>query len=211
MADIPEIVTQGTGTFEQLGDQAELDVSFSAVAPTRSAAVGQLGALVSVLDEPLVAEAVRSRQLWVHNEYEDRGKLGNKIVGCRAGQNVHLLVRDLGRLEELLGVLVAAEPTSIDGPRWGLRDNAAGLREAQQRAVADARQRAEGYAEALGGRLGTLRRLSDGQHGHLESGSAHYAKALAFDGGAPDIRQLGLEPEPVTVRATCTTTWELLS
>lgn len=208
MADIPEIVTQGTGTFEQLGDQAELDVSFSAVAPTRSAAVGHLGALLSVLDEPLVAEAVRSRQLWVHNEYEEHGKV---VVGCRAGQNVQLLLRDLGRLEELLGVLVTAEPTSIDGPRWTLSDNAAGLREAQQRAVADARQRAEGYAEALGGRLGTLRRLSDGQHGHLESGSAHYAKALAFDGGAPDIRQLGLEPEPVTVRATCTTTWELLS
>lgn len=207
MAEIPEIVTQGTGTFEQLGDQAELDVSFSAVAATRTAAVGRLGALLGVLDEPLVAEAVRSRQLWVHNEYEDKGK----ITGCRAGQSVWLLVRDLGRLEELLSLLVAAEPTGMDGPRWGLSDNAAGLREAQQRAVADARQRAEGYAEALGGRLGALRLLTDGHHGGPGGGYGARAVALSFDGGAPDIRQLGLEPEPVTISASCTTTWELVS
>lgn len=204
MADIPEIVTHGTGTFEQLGDQAELVVSFSAAAPTRSAAIGQLGGLLGVLDEPVVAEAIRFRQFWVHNEYEHNGKAGQKIIGCRAGQNIRLLVRDLGRLEELLGVLVAAEPASIDGPRWRLRDAAVGLREAQQRAVADARQRAEGYAEALGGRLGALRLLSDARHDH------GHAVGLGFGGGAPDIRELRLEPEPVEISVTCTTTWELL-
>jgi hypothetical protein len=33
--------------------------------------------------------------------------------------------------------------------------------------------------------------------------------AAARTEAAPDVRELGLEPEPVRVTARCTTTWEL--
>jgi uncharacterized protein len=39
----PEIVTEGTGWFEQLGDQAELSVTFTGFAENRSDAVRELG------------------------------------------------------------------------------------------------------------------------------------------------------------------------
>jgi uncharacterized protein len=200
----PEIVTEGSGWHEQLGDRAELVVAFSAVARTRSAAVRdlakQVAAAAPALDLPGVE--VRSRRLWVHNEWR-----GNRVVGCRAGEYFELLITDVAALEPALSALVGAEPTDLQGPRWVLADPAAARRAAQRRAVADARTRAEGYAEALGGHLGPMVRLSEAPDHAV---GLSYGVRAATESAAPDVRDLGLEPEPVKVTARCTTTWRFL-
>jgi uncharacterized protein YggE len=201
----PEIVTEGSGRHEQQGDRAELVVTFSAVARTRSDAVRDLGKQVAAAAPALETPGldVRSRRLWVHNEWR-----GKRVVGCRAGEHLNLLVTDVTALEQALSALVGAEPTDLQGPHWVLADPAAARREAQRKAVADARARAEGYAEALGGRLGPLLRLSEAPD-HVMVEAAYRVRAAAES--APDVRDLGLEPEPVTVTARCTTTWRLLT
>jgi uncharacterized protein YggE len=136
----------------------------------------------------------------VHNEWR-----GNKVVGCRAGEDLALLVTDVAELDAVLSALVGAEPTDLHGPRWVLDDPAAALREAQKRAVADARTRAEGYAAALDAALGPLLKLSEAPE---HSAPVAYRMAAAEAAG-PDVRALGLEPEPVRVTARCTTTWAL--
>lgn len=201
----PEIVTEGSGWHEQLGDRAELVVAFSAVARTRSAAVRDLGKQVAGAAPALELPGleVRSRRLWVHNEWR-----GNRVVGCRAGEYFELLITDVAALEPALSALVGAEPTDLQGPRWVLADPAAAQRAAQRRAVADARTRAEGYAKALDGRLGPLVRLSEApDHGVP---ATYRMRAAAAESAAPDVRDLGLEPEPVRVTARCTTTWRFL-
>jgi uncharacterized protein YggE len=136
----------------------------------------------------------------VHNEWR-----GNKVVGCRAGEDLALVVTDVAELDAVLSALVGAEPTDLHGPRWVLEDPAAALREAQKRAVADARTRAEGYAAALGATLGPLLRLSEAPE---HAAPVAYRMAAAESAG-PDVRALGLDPEPVRVTARCTTTWVL--
>jgi uncharacterized protein len=198
----PEIVTEGSGWYEQLGDRAELDVGFSAVARSRSDAVRDLGRRVGAA-EPALSQPglqVRHRRVWVHNEWR-----GNRVVGCRAGEQLALLVTDVAALDAVLSALVGAEPTDLQGPRWVLANPAAAMREAQQRAVADARTRAEGYAAALGGTLGPLLRLSEAP----EHAAPMAYRMAAAEAAGPDVRALGLEPEPVRVTARCTTTWAL--
>ncbi|WP_218604776.1 SIMPL domain-containing protein, partial [Pseudonocardia abyssalis] len=197
-----EIVTEGSGWFEQPGDRAELDVGFAATAKTRSAAVTALGGQLAAAAPALEADGltVEHRRLWVHNEWRR-----DRVVGCRAGEDVRLVVTDVTVLEEVLAALIGAEPTSLDGPRWVLTDPAAARREAQRRAVADARDRAEGYAAALGVTLGGLLRLSEAPDHHPSGLSMRMA--MAKDATAPDVRELGLEPEPVRVTVQCTTTW----
>jgi uncharacterized protein len=197
----PEIVTEGSGWYEQLGDRAELEVSFTAVARSRSDAVRDLGRRVAAAEPALTRPGlqVRHRRVRVHNEWR-----GNRLIGCRAGEDLALLVTDIAALDDLLSALVGAEPTGLQGPRWVLEDPAEARREAQKRAVADARARAEGYADALGGTLGPLLRLSEApEHAPMD-----YRMAAAESAG-PDVRALGLEPEPVRVTARCTTTWAL--
>jgi uncharacterized protein len=198
----PQIVTEGTGWYEQLGDRAELEVAFTAVARSRSDAVRELGRRMEAAETALAHPGlqVRHRRIRVHNEWR-----GNRVVGCRAGEDVALLVTDPDALEAVLSALVGAEPTDLQGPRWVLDDRGAALREAQERAVADARTRAEGYAHALGGGLGPLLKLSEAAEHAVPMG---YRMAAAEAAG-PDVRALGLEPEPVRVTARCTTTWAL--
>ncbi|MBY8849372.1 SIMPL domain-containing protein [Saccharothrix sp. MB29] len=84
--------------------------------------------------------------------------------------------------------------------------------EAQGGAVADARRRAEGYARALGARLGPLRLLADGD---AETQWAVESRAaVAGYGGSPgvppQVDQLSLEAQRITVTVRCTATWALL-
>ena len=197
-----EIVTEGSGWHEQLGDRAELDVTFTAVARTRSDAVHDLGRRMAAAEPALTRPGlqVRHRRMRVHNEWR-----GNKVIGCRAGEDLALVVTDVAELDAVLSALVGAEPTDLHGPRWVLEDPAAALREAQKRAVADARTRAEGYAAALGATLGPLLRLSEAPE---HAAPVAYRMAAAESAG-PDVRALGLDPEPVRVTARCTTTWVL--
>jgi uncharacterized protein len=199
-----EIVTEGSGWYEQVADRAELNVGYAGKGRDRSSAVAELGKRVAAAEPAfsLRGVAVVHRRLYVHDEWR-----GNRVVGCRATEDVVLRLDDVGALEEVLAALVAGEPASLNGPNWSVTDPAAARRAAQERAVADARDRAEGYAAALGGALGPLRRLSEApDHGAPLPMAYRAARAEA----APDVRELGLEPEPVRVTAHCTTTWELV-
>ena len=202
----PEIVTEGSGWHEQVADRAECSVGYAGTGRDRTSAVAQLGTRVAAAEAAfgLRGVSVRHRRLSVHDQWR-----GNRVVGCRATENVVLRLDDVTALEEVLAALVRSEPAELNGPTWLLDDPTAARRAAQQRAVADARDRAEGYAAALGGRLGALLRLSEApDHG----GSPRDVRMMAAraEMGAPDVRELGLEPEPVRVTAHCTTTWELV-
>jgi uncharacterized protein YggE len=202
----PEIVTEGSGWHEELADRAELTVGYAGSGRDRSAAVADLGKRVAAAEPAfgLAGLTVLHRRLHVHDEWR-----GNRVVGCRATEDVLLRLDDVGALEEVLGALVRSEPAALHGPSWSLVQPAAVRRAAQERAVADARDRAEGYAAALGGRLGALRRLSEApDHGIAQPRDVRMLAARTE--AAPDVRELGLEPEPVRVTAHCTTTWELV-
>ena len=201
----PEIVTEGSGWHEQPADRAELHVGYAGTGRDRSAAVAHLGKYVAEAEPAfgLRGVTVLHRRLSVHDQWR-----GNRVVGCRATEDLTLRLDDVSALEEVLAALVASEPATLNGPNWQLRKPVTARRAAQERAVADARDRAEGYAAALGGTLGPLRRLSEApDHG----GGPRDMRMMAAraEMAAPDVRELGLEPEPVRVTAHCTTTWEL--
>lgn len=201
--DEPEIVTEGEGHHDQLADRADLDLSYEAVGPDRAAAVAGLGARVAAAADILTGPglAVRSRRLWVRAEWK-----GRRERGCRAGERIALTITDPAVLERVLAAVLGTEPARVDGPQWALGDPSPAARTAQQLAVADARERAEGYADALGMRLGALRRLTDAAAAPHPTAM----RAMGAPGGQPDVQHLGLEPEPVRVVARCTTTWSLL-
>ncbi|RKT51689.1 hypothetical protein C8E97_0171 [Saccharothrix australiensis] len=203
-------MTKGTGKVERTADRAEVQVNFETVGATRNEAVELLNERVASV-EPVLGRPgveVRSRQLSVHDNWD-----GQQRAGSRASQQYVVRTDDLSQLDALLSALVAAEPTWLNGPQWQLARDAEAIREAQREAVADARRRAEGYAEALGARLGTLQRLSDGD-GEVWAAEAAGGRALAAYGGAvgapPQMDQFNLEAQQIVVTVRCTATWILL-
>ncbi len=202
----PEIVTEGSGWYEQVADRAELQVGYAGTGRDRSSAVAELGKRVAAAEPAfgLRGVSVQHRRLAVHDQWR-----GHRVVGCRATEDITLRLDDVGALDEVLAAVVAGEPATLNGPNWQLTDPAAARRTAQARAVADARDRAEGYAAALAGRLGALVRLSEVAGGGMEPRA--FAMAAMGREAAPDVRELGLEPEPVRVTVRCATSWELLT
>ncbi|WP_433266618.1 SIMPL domain-containing protein [Actinosynnema sp. CS-041913] len=205
-----EVVTKGTGKVERTADRAEVQVNFETVGATRNEAVDQLTGRVASVEPALERPGVevRSRQLAVHDNWD-----GRRRAGSRASQQYVLRVRDLTKLDDLLSALVAAEPTWLNGPQWQLAADADAVREAQREAVLDARRRAEGYAEALGARLGTLQRLSDGD-GEMWAAESVIGSPMAAYGGSvgapPQMDQLNLQAQQIVVTVHCTATWTLL-
>lgn len=197
-----EVVTRGSGEHEQIADRAELRVTFAAEGADRSTAVAELGTRVQPAEPALAGDGVtvRSRRVAVQTAWE-----GKRRTGCRAQLAITIRVDDVDVLENLLDALLAAEPESLHGPSWQLADDSAPTAIAQQRAVAEARRRAEGYAAALGARLGALHSISDTG---TERPMARMATTTAA--GPPNVAELGLQPAPVTVTAACTTVWTLL-
>jgi uncharacterized protein YggE len=202
---MPELVTRGTGEHEVIADQAEIQVTFSADAADRSTAVARLGERMAVVDPLLARDGIKERQrtVAVHGQWDN-----NRRTGSTAQEFLVLRVTDLAGLDDLLAALFSAEPDWLNGPQWSLVDESAAMREAQRKAVEDARSRARAYADALGGQLGALLRLAD------DGADRPYPMpmAMAADGarmGQESVRQLGLTPGTVTVRATCTAVWSL--
>ena len=145
---------------------------------------------------------VSHRRLAVHTDWRN-----NRRVGSVASEEIALRIVDVGVLEDVLDRLIAAEPSDLFGPQWSLSDPSAAVREAQRQAVADARRRAEGYAEALGSRLGRLLRLSEAAEGPRWCCVPRWrrrGRRRRWTAGSS-----AWIPEPVRVTVRCTTTWEL--
>src|SRR4051812_43054079 len=123
----PEIVTEGSGWFEQVADRAELTVGYAGTGRNRAAAVAELGKRVAAAEPAfgLRGVTVVHRRLYVHDEWR-----GNRVVGCRAAEDVVLRLDDVGALEEVLGAVVRSEPAALNGPSWSLSDPATSRRAA---------------------------------------------------------------------------------
>jgi uncharacterized protein YggE len=204
-----ELVTTGQGEVERTADQADFVVRYAHRAKDRTAAVDGLAKRIGKVEPFLDRDGVTisSRRLSVHDVWE-----GKRRTDAEATQVYSLLVTDITVLNELVGDLILTEPRQLDGPDWTLADRTTAYREAQTAAVADARATAQGYADALGARLGQLQRLDDTSPGQARPAMYGAVRALSYrKGQAPDVAELSLEPQPVTVQAMCSITWELLT
>ena len=79
-----------------------------------------------------------------------------RIVGYRAANTVMIRLRDLDTAGEAVGALVEAGANRLNGLSFGFADATALTDQARRNAVADARRKAELYAEAAGVALGPV-------------------------------------------------------
>lgn len=148
---------------------------------------------------------IRDRRLVVHDVWD-----GKRRSGAQATQSYQLRITDLAVLNDLIGDLMVTEPTTLRGPFWELANPGEARREAQRETVRDARQRAEVYTDELGCELGRLISIADSGVQVQPLRGAAMGMSLASSAVArPDIAELSLEPQLVTVTATCTMTWEI--
>ena len=120
------------------------------------------------------------------------------ITGYTVSNNVAVTVRDIPRLGALLDKAVGGGANSVYGVAFGHSDLSALLDKARPLAVADARRKAEIYANAGGARIGRLMVLTE------EAGrqpAIAFSRAYASAAAPPTPIEAGEDKLTVTVTA----------
>lgn len=168
-SDKAGIVVSGTGKVQAAPDQLEFTVGVRRRADSVGAALAQANRLVARIRTALVAAGVQEGHLQttgltIEPRYEySRGR--ERLVGYAAGQDLTVRVERIAAAGRVIGAAAQAggNDVTVHGIRMVLEDRDAVLARARTKAIEDARQNAEQFAEAAGRELGRLVFVEQGQ------------------------------------------------
>lgn len=161
----PVVVTTGEGIVEAVPDRAWVSVAAESRASNpREAQRRNAEAMTPVIEKLRAAgipeEAIRTTGYDLQQEWDFVN--GRRVSrGYVARNTIEVRVDDIDRAGEILELVVASGATSVSGMRFDLKERAKLEREALQRAIADARAKAEAAASAAGQRIGRILRIEE--------------------------------------------------
>jgi uncharacterized protein len=206
-AERPTVTVRGDASIRAEPDEAFLWITLSALEDAPRPALSEVSArserLIVLLDEVGVGGSERSTTgVTVHEEF-DHTEQGRRSLGHRAVSQVSVRLTDPAPIGRLIAQTTADLAARIDGPSWLISlDNPARL-EAARQAAADARRKAQAYADGVGARLGELIRL-------VEPGdSSRAAIQVARASRAQFQESMPVEPGEHTVAASIQATFAL--
>ena len=141
---------------------------------------------------------------------DERGRPSGpaRLVGYTVRNQLQVTVRDLNRLGGLLDAVVQSGANRVQGIYFDLSNREKLLNEARRKAVADAKAKAELYAQAVGFRLGPVVEVREGGIAPVPVRRMRFAaKAVAMEASAPVPVARGEQQ----VRVSVTITWEAMS
>jgi uncharacterized protein YggE len=162
------ITVNGQGKASAPPDMATIEIGVVTHGVTAIEALSEnnqiMGRIMDILIGHKIAEKdVQTSILNVTPEYkqDDRGRVEEKISGYSVRTQVQVLVRNLKDLGQVIDALVRAGSNQVSGISFGIDDQARVINQARERAVADARGRAELYARSAGIRVGKILAISE--------------------------------------------------
>ena len=148
----------------------------------------------------LPADALRTLGYDLQPEF-DYANNRQTLRGYVARNSVEVRVDDLPKLGEILEGAVAAGATNVSGVRFDVKDRDAAEREALNKAVADARARADAAASGAGLKVERVLRIQEQRAAAPEPRMAMMREAVGVTSGAPPV-----VPGEIEIRAAVTLT-----
>ncbi|MDO8622452.1 MAG: SIMPL domain-containing protein [bacterium] len=179
----PQITVSGEGKVRAAPDVAIVTVGFTEqgadVRSVQSLINTKTAALVAAVKRAGVAAAdIQTSDFSVRPQHVYESGKAPRVTGYQAQQSVEVRIRDLDRINEVLGTAGDAGATNIGGLQFTIDDPKELQAQARAAAVAQARVEAQRIADALGVRLGAPVAFS-------ESGGtppSYPMRGLALDG-----------------------------
>jgi uncharacterized protein len=160
------ISVTGEATVSVAPDLAQIDAGVASDAKTareasevNNAAMGKV--LLALKGAGIAEKDYQTSRLSLQPQYAPNRSGLSPIVGYRAGNRVTVRVRDVVRLASVIDTLVGAGANDIGGIGFSVSNASKLLDEARERAVADARRKAEIYAKAASVTLGAPISISE--------------------------------------------------
>jgi uncharacterized protein len=200
------VTVTGEGTVAAAPDNAMIRLGVSSQAKTARAAsdanAKDMTVVLAAIKESGVADRdIQTTSLSLQPQYDPSKAGAARLIGFQVSNQVTVKIRDIDRLSAVLDRAIAAGANEMSGIEFIVSEQAKLLDQARSAAIADARRKAELYADAAGMKVGRVMAIS-------EEGSAPpprlYQPMRA--GAAPAIA-----PGEQTLRAVVTVSYELTS
>lgn len=128
-----------------------------------------------------------------------------KVVGYRVQNGVSVTVTDIEKIGPLLDKVVSSGSNDVGQIRFGISEPQKHMEQARKDAVADARAKAELYAQAAGVKLGRVLSISEETSGRSPYPEMMMARAAKMDSAPP------IEAGEETISASVNITYELIN
>ena len=187
------ISVTGIGSVEAPPDMAEIrvgvDTNARAARDALMANSQAMAALFAVLSEAGVEAAdMQTTTLSLHPRYERRNNSGSvTVTGYAASNGLFVRVRDIEATGLILDRLSEAGANVIQSVTFSIADPAPLEEAARRGAVANARAKAELYAEEAGITLGRVLSLSEQGIRRPQPQMMEMARAQSFEGAPPPV------------------------
>jgi uncharacterized protein YggE len=164
----------GEGRVEAPPDTALISLGVVSEAETAGAALSANSQSMARILETLKGAGIAPRDLQTSGlsveprysqpprDYDGSQPFEPRIVGYSVRNSVALRIRDLAQVGTLLDTVVSLGANTVSGPIFTVEEPTALEDAARREAIADARRKAELYAEAAGVPLGPLLRVEEG-------------------------------------------------
>ncbi len=170
------ITVSGKGEIERSPDTAK--VSFSVRVEKKDLKSGQdeVSSKVESIKKDLIALGIEDKYIKTDsytsypqydyvNCYNSSCK-SPTLRGYEVNHSITISIKDLTKVESVLGVLGKAGVTDMNGPSFGFEDDKAIVREARDLAIADAKLEAEKLAKSLGVKIVRMVSFSENNGGY---------------------------------------------
>lgn len=210
------ITIEGHGEVRAVPDMATINSGVTTQGATAREALDANTAAMSELIETLKDAGIEQRDIqtsgfsvnpnYVYSDARDENgyTLPPRIDGYQVSNTVTVVVRDLEDLGSILDQSVTVGANTVNGVSFSVADPSGLLNQARRAAFADARDKAELYAEAAGETLGDLESISERQDAGIPQPYPMFARA--------DVAQsapVPVEAGEMTFGINVTVQWEL--
>jgi uncharacterized protein YggE len=162
----PAVSVTGEATVSVAPDQAQIDGGVTSDARTAREAAEANNAAMSKVLQALKGAGIEEKdfqtsRLSLQPQYAPNRTGPSPVTGYRASNRVTVRVRDVSKVAGVIDVLVGAGANDIGGINFTVSQPSKHLDDAREKAVADARRKAEIYARAAGVTLGEPLSISE--------------------------------------------------
>jgi uncharacterized protein YggE len=192
------ISISGIGEVTSAPDTAFVNSGVTSQGATAREALDANTKAMGELIETLKAAGIEARDIqtsgfsvnpnYVYSDARDANgyQLPPKITGYQVYNNVNVRVRELAKLGSVLDKAVTVGANTINGVSFSVADPSKLYDEARKAAFADAKAKAQLYAEVAGEELGDIRNINENQ-GMSQPPQPYMMKAVAEDSAGASV------------------------
>ncbi len=200
-----QVTVVGEGKVDGTPDTLRISLSIAATAPDAVGASNQTSSRANAVTDALVGQGIdrkdiRTTTVTLQPQYG--GSDNTTIVGYQSSISIDAMVRKIETGPQALGVITTTggDTTRINSVAYSIEDDSQLVKDARSRAFADAKNRADQYAELSGLNLGKVLSISE-----TGTGAPPPPSPVRYD----IAESVPLSPGQQTVGFSVTVVWEL--